>query len=670
MLAKASQVDQNLTQKLDSLNQQAYLAYNSDPRQAIRWSLEAVTRSLESGLYPQASVAYKNMGLAYWRLSSYDSSLYYYELGKELADSIGDELTGSKILNNMALVYRDRGQYSTSLDRYLEALEIQKRLEEYGSLAITLTNVGAIYFRLGEVDKAKEYLNQSLAMATRGNFALPECFGCSVAIEVYSKTRDYDRADAYYQRARQSCQKVKSKYYLGLASYNYALMLKKKQNLPAAISEFERSLAVMEDVGDRRKQAAVINQLGSIYYALNQITASKKYFTRAKHMAVEHGLLDELKTSYQFLYKIDSLGGRYAAALAGFHRFHELNDSLSRLQRFYALAEINVKYQTQQKEIENEVLRAERELQNEVINRQKLNARIYYIIIAASVLIIAVLIILVVVIRRSNISLRSMNLEINRQSLALEEKNQELHQTIDRLEQTQRQLIESEKMASLGSLSAGIGHEINNPLNFIKGSIEVLSKHYKETKLKVTDEIANKCFDAVNEGVDRASSIVKSLSHFSRMGDEMDEKCDLYEIIDNCLVILENKLKHRVQVTRKYSKEAAICVGNGGRIHQAFLNILSNAEQSIAESGEISIHGRLFNGSIGIRISDTGSGISQDNLSRIMEPFFTTKNPGEGTGLGLSITYRIIQEHGGTISVDSALGGGTTVSIVLPRKID
>ncbi|MEQ8245896.1 ATP-binding protein [Fulvivirga sp.] len=264
------------------------------------------------------------------------------------------------------------------------------------------------------------------------------------------------------------------------------------------------------------------------------------------------------------------------------------------------------------------------------------------------------------------------NLEeiVKERTEALEEKNvelkkgnDELAKALENLKTTQQQLLKAEKMASLGVLAAGIGHEINNPLNFIQNGLSALIQELNNSKLNKEIENLKPYIDIINDGVNRARKIVKSLSHFSRQQMSMDEKCDLYEIIDNCLEILKNNLKHKVSVSKEYQEGNAIVKGNEGRLHQAFLNILSNAEQAIEKSGNIRIIIKQKGDILEVSIMDDGSGISEENLSKIGDPFFTTKDPGKGTGLGLFITNSIIEEHNGEVSVKSEINKGTTFTI-------
>lgn len=234
------------------------------------------------------------------------------------------------------------------------------------------------------------------------------------------------------------------------------------------------------------------------------------------------------------------------------------------------------------------------------------------------------------------------------------------------LQETTQKLIQSEKMASLGMLSAGVAHEINNPLNFIKGGIEILEdglKDEKELKFEAAPSI-----HVVKEGLNRASVIVNSLNHFSRRTDSMNEKCDINEILYNSLVMLQPKLKYKGSVIKELSEDELVLRGNEGKLHQAFLNILSNAEQAIGKNGTVTVRSKKLKTKIVVEIIDDGEGISKEHMNRISDPFFTTKPVGQGTGLGLAITYKIIEEHNGKINVTSKPSKGAKFTISFPSK--
>lgn len=244
---------------------------------------------------------------------------------------------------------------------------------------------------------------------------------------------------------------------------------------------------------------------------------------------------------------------------------------------------------------------------------------------------------------------------------ALARKNKKLGDSIKEIKMTTQKLIQSEKMASLGLLSAGVAHEINNPLNFIKGGVEGLV--HKMNRESDDNEEIMPFINAISDGVARATAIVNSLGHFSRQSKNMDEDCNLHTILENCLVILGYRFKDQIEVIKDYEPQNLIIKGNEGKLHQAYLNIINNALQAIKDKGRLTLQTRKDKDDLVVRIIDTGEGISEENISKISDPFFTTKPVGEGTGLGLPISYKIIQEHNGQINVDSKVGEGTTFEV-------
>lgn len=243
---------------------------------------------------------------------------------------------------------------------------------------------------------------------------------------------------------------------------------------------------------------------------------------------------------------------------------------------------------------------------------------------------------------------------------------EELQTALDILKATKKQLIQSEKMASLGILSAGIAHEINNPLNFIYCGILGIENYLKEQSQYMDIKPMIPFIDAINEGVKRATQIVNSLSHYSRQDDLPMTRCDMHAIIDNCLVMLQNQLKGKVEVIKRYTEKKHAIIGDEGKLHQAILNIIVNAEHAIEKTGFIEITTEVEEDQLVITIKDSGAGMYKEIVEKVFDPFFTTKDPGKGTGLGLSITFNIIQEHNGKIEYESEIDKGTKVVIRLP----
>lgn len=262
--------------------------------------------------------------------------------------------------------------------------------------------------------------------------------------------------------------------------------------------------------------------------------------------------------------------------------------------------------------------------------------------------------------------LSNTNNALNEKNDIINQQNAKLKKTLKELKDTQTHLIQVEKMASLGVLTAGISHEINNPLNYILGGLTGLENHFADEK--INDQKVELYLSSIRTGVNRATAIVSGLNQLTRNRETYEEDCDIHVIINNCLTILDGELKNKIEIKKQFSEQPLVVSGNVGKLHQVFLNILINAGQSIDDQGIITISTEIKKEKAHIKISDNGCGISKENLSKITDPFFTTKEPGKGTGLGLAITYNIIEAHKGTISFMSTLNKGTSVKIALPLK--
>lgn len=268
---------------------------------------------------------------------------------------------------------------------------------------------------------------------------------------------------------------------------------------------------------------------------------------------------------------------------------------------------------------------------------------------------------------RSLINLRKLEREIQL-------RNHQLEETLRELKETQSQLVQSEKMAALGLLVAGVAHEINNPVSFAKGSLAIIRRSLEEIKNanRLTPAEVTEMFEdiemsahVIKNGLDRTESIIKNLKSFVRKDEEVFKTLDLHEGFESTLQLFRHEIAHRITIHRDYGKIPPI-EGIPGQINQVFLNILQNAVQSIADQGEIFIKTGPIGEQVQISIRDTGCGISEKNLPHIFDPFFTTKETGKGTGLGMTITYRIIEGHHGRIEVKSKVGAGTEVIVILP----
>jgi signal transduction histidine kinase len=297
------------------------------------------------------------------------------------------------------------------------------------------------------------------------------------------------------------------------------------------------------------------------------------------------------------------------------------------------------------------------------------------------------------------------DLEVANTSLEarVHERTQDLERAYDELKESQVQLVQAEKMSSLGQLVAGIVHEINTPLLYVLNNATVTAENVEELRecvvnssrvarlvgergaqapevreavqrladrtdpaalVETIDEIVGLAQDST-DGLHQISELVQSLKDFSRLDRAAEDLFDVREGIEKTLLITRNLLKYGVIVEQRFEEVPPILCAPS-RINQIFINLVTNAVQAMDGKGTLTITTRAREGWVDIEVCDTGCGIAPEHLDKIMDPFFTTKPVGQGTGLGLSIVRRIVDEHGGRITVDSQVGVGTSITISLP----
>lgn len=304
------------------------------------------------------------------------------------------------------------------------------------------------------------------------------------------------------------------------------------------------------------------------------------------------------------------------------------------------------------------------------------------------------------IVREQNILLEE---KVSERTADLENTNSKLSTAISELKETQSQLVQAEKMASLGQLTAGVAHEINNPINFVSANIQPLrydvkdildvlemydsiddgasfqekkdsiEKFKEEIDLSYSKQEVDELLRGIEEGANRTAEIVKGLKNFSRIDESSVKESDLNEGIRSTLNILKSSIPAHVEIKLDLDEELPRVECMGGKINQVFLNIVNNGLQAMEENSAdktstLSIKTSSAEGFVTIEISDTGNGMDESTRNRIFEPFFTTKDVGQGTGLGLSIVFKIIETHDGKINVETAPGKGTKFVLEIPIK--
>lgn len=303
------------------------------------------------------------------------------------------------------------------------------------------------------------------------------------------------------------------------------------------------------------------------------------------------------------------------------------------------------------------------------------------------------------IIREQNVVLEA---KVTERTKELKESNDGLNKALKDLKEAEMQLVESEKMASLGQLTAGIAHEINNPINFVTSNVRPLKRDVQilfdtvgilekigletnnyDEKIKQIEEYKqdidfdylkveiDHLLNGIGEGASRTAEIVKGLRIFSRLDEDDLKKADINEGLDSTIVIINNLLNNRIEVVKNYGNLPLVeCYP--GKLNQVFLNMLTNAIYAVNKrygeqpGGKLVITTQAEENYVNIKISDNGTGMDENTKKKLFEPFFTTKDVGEGTGLGLSIAYNTINKHNGQIFVNSKINEGTEFVIQIP----
>jgi len=553
----------------------------------------------------------------------------------------------------IGIFYDYIGVNKEAADLLIEAFKSFVELGDSLKQANTLMHIGNTYFYIDQFGQALEYFNQVSGYGRSLNDTSLIISGLNAIAAVYGNTSRMDSALILIKEALALSRQIGSLQQEILAYYNMGDVYLYSGRRTQALEVFHD----LENFYDLRENSPkhlsnLYNSMTKAYLEKHNLRMAKQYSDSTLHALQENMRLTQYKEYYLYLFRIDSTEGNPDLALAHFIRYTELNDSLNNASFKERLANLGIYLQLESKENQIERLTLDNQFKDLKI-RQKRLTNYGYVTFSLLMLTIVFLVI--------------------RSYRKIQEKNILLEKQKEDLKAAQQRLVQSEKMASIGTLTAGIAHEINNPLNFISGGLNIVQELQEGTDWEGREEERQRCLQATKmafDGLDRAVGVVKALMTFSHRGGFKKVETDLNETIDNTLMFLNSKISDEIQVIKKYKLEQQVPVFPE-KIHQVIMNILDNAIFAVnmepSRPRTISISTGKKGKDIFLSFSNTGPSIAEEHLDQLFDPFFTTKDPGQGTGLGLSICYTLVSEHGGEIQVKNTRDG-VNFTITLPVK--
>jgi two-component system NtrC family sensor kinase len=688
---------ESLRAKIDELNQQAWRDRVSDSIQAHRMSKEAVELAESIGYTEGKAEGYRTLGFSYIRLSQHGPALTCLEKALKLFEELSDLKGQSNVYEYFGIIQRSLGNFSASLDVLFKSLDLTQQTQYREGESLARYHLGVTYKYLGHYEQALEHLLKGLSIAKDIDYWVAESYCINVIGQVYFETGDYYQALDYYNQSLALRSKSGDKWGEAGCLDNIGFTYFKVSEFQQAIDFCRQSLQISEAIGDKKGQGNVLYHLGEIYKHANDYQLAEAFAQKSLQIRNEIGdrkgegevlllLVELLQTNlddenrprvFGLLNTVSQLG-QEVNALDLLSKIHYLyykvykqltcnDDALSHLELYIEVEKKLHKDALAQKVQNLEISYRAEQSRNE--------AEIY---------------------RLRNIELADLYEETIKQKDEIELQKKIAEDALAELNATQAQLIHREKMASLGELTAGIAHEIQNPLNFVNNFSEINAELIEELKGErsnvkgernegLEEEILNDIkenLQKINHHAKRADAIVKGMLQHSRASTGKKEPTDINALVDEYLRLSYHGLRAKDKdFNANFTTNFDARVGNLEVVQQdigrVLLNLYNNAFYAVNEKMKqlngafepaVLVSTKRIGDKLEISVKDNGNGIPQKLVDKIFQPFFTTKPTGQGTGLGLSLSYDIIKAHSGEIQVSSEEGMFTEFVITLPQK--
>jgi len=606
-----------------------------------------------------------------YRFSNIDSALYYTNRALALSRAMQSVANEATALSQLGYILLETGDIPASLQYQMEALHLSEKFSDPVVRGFTLNRIGNVYVEIGDYKKSIDYYRQAIDLFTiahQQGFVYNELSNIGNAYEMMD---ELDSAKIYQQRVYEFGRTNTDRYAItyGEVERRFGKVETRLGNYDAALSHFRSGLVEAEKDVDLNNLALNYLEIAKLFKQLNANDSVFLYARKALETANTISLKRAVYEASGLLAAFFKIKNRQDSALFYTELSSAVKDSLYGYSKIRKLERILLDEQQRHLQLQRE--------QERLRQQYRLAG-----LIAALVIFLVIGIILF------------------RNNKRKQKANKVLQATLADLKSTQAQLIQSEKMASLGQLTAGIAHEIQNPLNFVNNFSDVSGELIKELKdelaignLQVAREISRDIeqnLQKINHHGKRAESIVKGMLQHSRTSTGLKEPTDINALANEYLQLayhgfkakdIQNTIPKAIRMETDFDSSIGKINIVPQDIGRVLLNLFNNAFYSLSAKASaagnkyqpaISVQTKKINNQVEIKVIDNGNGIAKNIIDKIFQPFFTTKPTGQGTGLGLSLSYDIIKAHGGEISVastgnaETAAGEGAVFTIKLP----
>lgn len=540
-----------------------------------------------------------------------------------------------KSLYLLGSIYSEIGEFDGALDNLLRAESLNASFQNIKQQAQINFALGYVHYYQRNTDKAREIALQARDQFSQIGLERQVAMTNNLLGLIELFVEDYDQSAAYFDAGMRTYEKLNYRKGIAAILYNKSYIYLELGEIQKVIDIQLQALEIEKEINNTRGIIISYNSLGNIYQESGNYTEAEKYLFLASELLEVFPSPSDEEENNLYLSQLFYAKSDFKKAYDYLMLSKQYSDSVFSQNSLNKSLQLSAIHDLEKKELEIRNLNQERLSKNNEISLKENQLKQQRLLIYFGTFALIFFSFL----------------------------SYFLVRTIRKLRTTQQELIKAEKRASMGILIAGLGHEINNPLNFIKGGLEGMKFSRNDWS-----EDQNRFLDAIEEGIKRTIDILDILNQFQQKKNSKLEQCDLTAILKSCVSAFEQEFSGNKKVVLSKTDNQAIITGYTEELKQLFRELIKNSLQSIVNTGQVSIEISSTPSECTIKIIDNGIGIDKENLPLLENPFFTTKAPNDGKGFGLYLVDYILSDHDGRIHFDSEKGEGTTATVTLPKK--